>query len=192
LTYSRGIAVVVSLAVAALTFQMAGAHATLVSSNPPADSVIPETPDEIRVTFDKELDSELSSIELVNATGSTIADGGVDLDDPDRASMTIDLPDDIPPGEYTVHWTVVESEEPEEHEVEGEYIFSIDPTATPTSSPTVAIVDPVGTIEPVDDVANSDEDNDGGIGRGALIVGGVSILVAIAVVASIGRRRYMR
>ena len=188
----RSIAVVMALVVAALTVQIAGAHPTFVTSDPPADSVIPETPEVVRVTFDKELDSELSSVELVNATGSTIADGGVDLNDPDRASLTIDLPDDVPPGEYTVRWVVVEAEEPDQHEVEGEYAFSIDPTAPPTSSPTVAIVNPPGTIEPVADVANADDDDDGGIGRGTLIVGGVSILVAIAVVASIGRRRYMR
>lgn len=185
--------IVVALAIAMLSVQTADAQATLVASEPPADSVIPATPDDVRVTFDTELDTELSRIEMVNATGSTIADGGVDLDDPDRASLTIDLPDDVPPGEYTVTWIVVAAEESAQTEVEGEYSFTIDPTATPTSSPTVAIAAPEGTIEPVENTDATDtDDNDGFLGRGALIVGGVSILVAVAVVATIGRRRYMR
>jgi methionine-rich copper-binding protein CopC len=184
-----GIVVFVALICIALSVQPASAHATLAMSNPPADSVVPTTPDEIRLTFDKEINPDLSSMELVNATGSTIAEGEADLNDPDRASMTINLADDIPPGTYTVTWVVVESDEADQHEVEGQYSFAIDPTATATASPTAVIAAPEGTIEPTDDASGNDTDDTDGIGRGALIVGAVTIVVAIAVVASVGRRR---
>ena len=188
-----GFAVVVAVVVAALSVQSAGAHATLVASDPPEESVVPATPDEVRLTFDMEINAELSSVELMNATGSTIAEGNADPDDPDRASMIINLPDDVPPGELSVSWTVVEAGAAEEHEVEGQLTFTIDPTATPSASPTVVISAPEGTMEPIDDATDGAEDDDaGGIGRGALSVGGVSILVALSVVATVGRRRWWR
>lgn len=186
-----GFALVVAMGIAMLSVQLAGAQATLVTSDPPAESVLSTTPDEVRLTFDKEIDAELSSMEIVNSTGSAVAEGEADPDDPDRASMVVDLPDSVPPGDYTVSWIVVEADEPERHEVEGEYTFRIDPTATPTSSPTVVIVAPEGTLEPINGASDTDAD-DGIPGRGALIVGGVAILVALAVVASIGRRRWWR
>lgn len=188
-----GFAVVVAVVIAALSVQSAGAHATLVASDPPEENVVPATPDQVRLTFDMEINAELSSVELMNATGSTIAEGKADPDDPDRASMIINLPDDVPPGEFSVSWTVVEAGAAEEHEVEGQLTFTIDPTATPSASPTVVISAPEGTMEPIDDVTDgAEDDDDGGIGRGALIVGGVSILVALAVVATVGRRRWWR
>jgi hypothetical protein len=51
-------------------------------------------------------------------------------------------------------------------------------------------VAPTGTIEPIGDAAS--DDDDGGISRGALIVGGVTIFVALAVVMTVGRRRWVR
>ena len=180
-----------ALALGLLSMQFVGAHATLIASDPLAGGVVPTAPDEVRLTFDMELNTELSSMEVAGPDGSTVAEGEADLDDPDRVSMVADLPDDLPVGDYTVTWTVVEGDEDETHAVDGQHIFTIDPSATPAASATVAIGAPEGTMEPVDDAADVDASDDG-IGRGPLIVGGVTILVALAVVASIGRRRWWR
>ncbi len=182
---------IVALALGVVSMQLAGAHATLIASDPLAGGVVPTAPDEVRLTFDMELNSELSSMDVADPDGSTVAEGEADLDDPDRASMVADLPDDLQAGDYTVTWVVVEVDEDETHAVDGQHIFTIDPSATPAASSTVVIGAPEGTMEPVDDVADVDASDDG-IGRGPLIVGGVTILVALAVVASIGRRRWWR
>ena len=104
-----------------------------------------------------------------------------------------DLPPDAGEGNYTVSWTVVEVDADEDHAVNGEFSFTVDSSAPPVESPTVAVVAPTGTQEPIDDasttIPDSDDSDDSGIGRGALIVGGVTILVALAVVATVGRRR---
>ena len=186
-----GMAVILSVVLSTISVQTIEAHATLTESDPADGSVMPETPEEVRLTFDVEIDPEFTTAELLNNTGSAIATGEVDLTDPDRRSIVIAMPDDVPPGEYTATFVVVEADEPEQHEVEGQIRFSIDPTATPAATATVSISAPEGTIEPDDD-ATEEDDDDGGIGRGTLIVGGVSILVALAVVATIGRRRYWR
>lgn|GEM_PF-5921631 len=189
-----GLAIILAVAMSAISAPVVSAHATLVESDPADGSVIPETPDEVRLIFDVEIDPELTTADLLNNSGSVIASGEVDLNDPDRRSIVIALPEDIPPGEYTATFVVVEADEPEQHEVEGEVHFSIDPTATPAATQTVVVSAPEGTVEPESDTTASedDDDDDGGIGRGTLIVGGVTILVALAVVASIGRRRFWR
>lgn len=180
------------LAVFALTAQPASAHPEIRTANPAEGSILPEAPDEAVLRFDMELNPDLSSMQVAGPDGDVIAEGEVDLDDPDRSSMVADLPDDLPNGEYTVSWTVAEAGEDEAHEGDSQLTFTIDPSAPPVASATVVIAAPEGTIEPVDEDAQVDTDDDGGIGRGPLIVGGLAVVVALAVMATINRRRGMR
>lgn len=117
------------------------ADATLVSSVPAADEVVTTPPPMIVVTFDTAL-NDLSSIEIVDATGTTVATGVVDS--ADRLSLRAVTPD-LANGEYEVRWTAGTDDG---HLLRGTFRFSVAiptaPPATPepstvaTDSPTIA------------------------------------------------------
>jgi methionine-rich copper-binding protein CopC len=194
--------VVVSLLM--MTTMLAGAHAELESSEPAEGATVPP-PERVTTTFSQEVAQEGSTLIVRGPDGEQVdaGDGGLDLDNLDRNVLAVSLPPDIPDGEYTVEWTTVSVED--DDTVSGSFTFTVDANAQPPAPApdtngtetaddagegTPAVVAPTGTLEPVGDVA--DDNDDGGIGRGTLIVGGVAIAVALAVVASIGRRRWWR
>ena len=80
------------------------AHAELVSSRPAADSVLDTGPDEVIVTFDSELDPDASSLQVLAADGTVVADGGVDLDVAERNVLraAVSISRD---GAYSVVWS---------------------------------------------------------------------------------------
>lgn len=175
---------------AALMIQMnatpALAHEEPASSNPAADSTIPVSPEQVVVSFPGEIEADGSSFEVRGPDGEAIGDAGrPDLDNADRNTLIATVPENLEPGEYTVEWVVVDAEDG--HETDGSFTFTIDPDAPEQASP--VITEPEVTPEEVD--VESDDD-DGGIGRGTLIVGGVAIFVALIVVATFGRRAFWR
>jgi methionine-rich copper-binding protein CopC len=89
-----------------LFFTSAQAHLTqLLKSEPSAGSVWDTTPSEVRLWFSEELQTGLSTVQVVDKVGKQVdnRDGGVDLDDPDHAMMVATLPP-LPDGGYTVRW----------------------------------------------------------------------------------------
>ena len=76
-------------------------------SNPAEGAILDAAPPEIRVVFDEELETDGSRLQVVDAQGKSVdlGGGGVDLYDPDHATMLVKLPD-LPEGVYTVNWTV--------------------------------------------------------------------------------------
>lgn len=100
----------------------AAAHDDLVSSYPQADSTIPDSPDEITLTFSGDLtDMEGASvIEVLDEQGSNIA---TDAPGISGASITQHL---VPAaaGLFTVRWKVVSADG---HPISGEYSYSVEP-----------------------------------------------------------------
>ncbi|MCB8944469.1 MAG: copper resistance protein CopC [Ardenticatenaceae bacterium] len=81
-----------------------GAHsAVLLRSEPMAGARLAQPPDEVVVWFSEELVSANSHLTLYNSRGETVESGGVDLHDPQHASMTAVAPS-LPEGIYTVYW----------------------------------------------------------------------------------------
>lgn len=80
---------------------------TLTQSSPAANAVLDAAPDTVRAFFDEELLIDASTIEIFNSAGDRVdsGDGGVDLNDPDHASLIVAMPA-IADGIYTVHWQV--------------------------------------------------------------------------------------
>lgn len=88
---------------------LVSAHAIeLLRSDPANGSVLTQSPTEIRAWFGEEMQTGVSTLQVFNTVGQRIdnGDGGVDLDDPDHASMVVTLPT-LPEGEYRVRWYVV-------------------------------------------------------------------------------------
>ena len=120
------------------------AHAELVSSQPAADSVLDTAPEDVVVTFDSELDPDTSSLQVLGADGAVVADGGVDLDLPDRNVLRarVSIPRD---GAYSVRWVAASIDG---HLETGEFAFRVGTaptpgvadTALPAPSPNLAVI----------------------------------------------------
>lgn len=184
----RWLAVMVTLALA-LVAGTAVAHEDPAQSDPAGGSVVNTLPEQITITFPGELDAEGSSITIRDPDGNDVTsdDAGVDLDNPDRNTLVAPLDGDLPDGEYSVEWVALSLSDG--HETSGEFSFTVDPDAPETASPVVAAPESTTTPMEVEDVA---DDDDGGISRGALIIGAVAVTVALTVVASVGSRRWRR
>lgn len=175
-----------------LTIQMLGArpahaHEEPAASDPPAGSTTPVTPEQVSITFPGEIEAEGSTFQVIGPDGEPLdVEGAADLNNADRNTLVGTLPEGLEPGEYTVEWVVVSAGDGDQ--TEGTFTFTIDPDAPEQTSPVVA--QPEVTPEPVD--VTDEEDDGDGIGRGALIVGGVSIAVALIVVLTLGRRAFWR
>jgi methionine-rich copper-binding protein CopC len=106
----------------------ASAHAELESSEPPNGGLLEKSPERLTVRFSMELDTAASRMELYDAAGRPVdsAIGGVDLDDPDHASMVITVGDRLPAGSYLVKWTATSAADGHVgHPAEGEFRFDV-------------------------------------------------------------------
>lgn len=85
------------------------AHDAVITRSTPANGeVLDESPAQVVAWFAEELMSGDSTIAVFDAQGQQRdnGDGGVDLNDPDHASMVVSLPP-LPDGSYTVQWHAV-------------------------------------------------------------------------------------
>ncbi|MBK7894366.1 MAG: copper resistance protein CopC [Anaerolineaceae bacterium] len=80
----------------------------LLSSFPENGTILSQSPGVITAVFNEEIQSATSNLQVFDADGNQIdnGDGGIDLNDPNHASMRVNLPT-LAPGAYTVRWQVV-------------------------------------------------------------------------------------
>ncbi len=154
------------LALLASLFVVAGAtaHALLLKSEPETGAVLAQPPQRVIAWFSQELDTGFSTLLLLDAQGRQVdnGDGGVDLNDPDHASLIVTLPPSLPPGVYTAHWTAVSAEDGDT--TEGEFTFN------------VGEVEVVGQVSPVEVTSIS---NEGGWVVGWIVVGLAVLLIIV-------------
>ena len=118
------------------------AHAALDVPTPADGAILEGSPPVIKGTFTQDMDPETSSLDLRNAAGDVLADGGVAADDPRR--MVIEGVPELAPGEYEVRWTTLSTEDGEVER--GTWSFTVTAAATavptlrqaPTALPSVA------------------------------------------------------
>ena len=82
------------------------AHDAIITKSTPANGeILAAAPSEVMAWFTEELVSSESTMTVFSAEGEQVdnADGGVNLNDPDHASMIVTLPP-LPDGSYTVQW----------------------------------------------------------------------------------------
>ncbi|MFL5757681.1 MAG: copper resistance protein CopC [Chloroflexota bacterium] len=128
------LAVVASLALPGVAL----AHASLVSSDPPAGATI-ATAGVMRLVYDEELRSDRSSVIVVGPNGE-VARGG--LQPSNDKTMIVDLTG-VPAGSYTANWTAVTADD--NGITRGKVAFSIaaasgsaSSSSSPSSSPSAS------------------------------------------------------
>jgi len=97
----------------------AGAHAHLEKAAPAADSKIAEVR-ELRLAFSEAVEPKLSTVRLETSEERTVTEPGAEPDPADPRVLVVRLYEKLPPGMYTVRWSVVATDG---HKMSGSYSF---------------------------------------------------------------------
>jgi methionine-rich copper-binding protein CopC len=122
------------LVLTVLSSSRVSAHAELDRSNPEAGSTVQGSPELVEIWFTEEI-AEGSKIDVVDGSGAgaTAAAAKLDLFDPDRKHLTVELKPNLPDGAYTVNWTSISAEDGDTES--DSFIFTIEGSGTPVASP---------------------------------------------------------
>jgi methionine-rich copper-binding protein CopC len=110
------------------------AHAELETVSPADGAVVTEAPAEIVMTFSEDLDPDKSSIVVVDASGTTIASGGiVDPADPTRMVLALS---GLGAGAYELRWTSASTEDGDIDRGTTSFTYAPPPSPSPTVAAT--------------------------------------------------------
>jgi copper transport protein len=114
-------------AFAALKTPSAVKHATLVSSEPAANSRLATSPTRVRLVYSEPVEGKLAKVRLVPSAGAPVAlRAGAD---PRDVHAVIAPVDSLGPGTYKVEWRVVSADG---HPVDGTFTFAVGDTTLGT------------------------------------------------------------
>jgi copper transport protein len=124
------------------------AHSDLVRSEPEDGAILDSPPISVHLWFEYELDTFESQISVLDVNGNQVDLHDAEVNPEDRTELRISLPEDLPPGEYFVHWTAVD--DTDAHPIQGEFSFTVKETvATPASqsgTTTITLIIALGII----------------------------------------------
>ena len=139
--------IVAAFALAILTVTPASAHIDFQGAEPPADAMVEAAPAQVIVLFTGEVTEAGSTLTVAGPDGQPVdnGDGGLDLADTDRRTLTATLQPGLPAGIYTVTYSALPADGHEA--VAGSYTFTVGAAlvtggATPGATPAAT---PVGT-----------------------------------------------
>ena len=119
------------------------AHAVLVASDPAAGTQIERAPHDIVLTFDEGVESELGSVRVLDAAGTSRSDGPVVHPNGDARRVAVHL-GELERGRYVVAWQVVSADS---HLVNGAFAFGVGVSAG--EAPVVAGDNGAATLLPI-------------------------------------------
>jgi copper resistance protein C len=107
-----------------LIFQLnASAHAFLDHSEPSVGSVIHAAPDKVKIWFTQNIEPAFSKLRVDDAQGNEVDKKDARVDSETKSLFTVSLPQ-LPPGTYTVTWTVISVDT---HKTQGHFQFTVKP-----------------------------------------------------------------
>lgn len=141
---ARRFAFLVAAVVLAVLAVVAGgpaalAHATLVSTSPAEDAIVPHAPTRVTATFDEPVGVSSDSLQVFAPNGSR-ADTGGTTHGSTSAQIAVALKPGLGHGTYTVGWHVISADS---HPVHGAFTFSI-------GAPSGTSVNPSRLSQPAD------------------------------------------
>ena len=86
------------------------AHARLLSVDPAPAAAEKPPGTELRLSFSEGIELSFSKVTILDAGQKEIAHGELALDPADDKIVVVTLPDRLPPGHYTIKWSVVSSD----------------------------------------------------------------------------------
>src|SRR4051812_23922768 len=101
----------------------AAVHATLISSEPAADSHLAASPARVRLVFSEPIEGNLARVTLVPGSGAPLLLRTAA--DPRDVHAVIAPVDSLATGQYRVQWRVVSADG---HAVDGSYLFAVGDT----------------------------------------------------------------
>jgi methionine-rich copper-binding protein CopC len=114
--------------IAALAMIAAGLFAAAAYAHPefqsadPAPGAATTSPRQIRITFNENLISKMSGLEVKDQTGKIIPTGKAATDPANKKLLVVPVNEQLPPGDYKVEWHAVSDDT---HRVKGSYSFSV-------------------------------------------------------------------
>ena len=116
--------------IAALAMIAAGLFAAAAYAHPefqsadPAPGAATTSPRQIRITFNENLISKMSGLEVKDQTGKIIPTGKAATDPANKKLLVVPVTEQLPPGDYKVEWHAVSDDT---HRVKGNFSFSVAP-----------------------------------------------------------------
>ena len=118
------------------------AHANLIRSDPPANSVIPTSPHQITLVFSEQVEQKFTGAAVYESSGKQV-DTGYHLDPTDPTVLIITLAT-LPPGVYTVTWHAISAVDG--HHTSGSFPFGVGNVTInvqPNSNPAYSFPSPI-------------------------------------------------
>ena len=97
------------------------AHAKLIRPRPNASETLAKTPVSVELWFNKRLEDEFNSIEVVDSAGRRVEDGHARVNPQDRTNLVARLTR-LTQGQYVVHWKILSVDG---HTARGRFIFLV-------------------------------------------------------------------
>ncbi|WP_098743354.1 copper resistance protein CopC [Paenibacillus sp. EZ-K15] len=123
------------------------AHSKLETSTPAADTKLTESVQEVSLSFNENIDENLSTLKIKNAQGESVEVAEVKIN---QNTMLGALAAPLPSGSYTVEWKIVGGDG---HPVDGTYAFEVDAPEAEVTPET-----PAGTEETPADTGNTQDE----------------------------------
>jgi methionine-rich copper-binding protein CopC len=114
--------VVVAVCAVLVVAAPAGAHAVLRSSSPTAGERLADPPRVVSLTFTEPPEIDLSSVQVLDASGQTFQEGDLRLASGDEFTLEVEV-GDLSEGVYTVTWRTVSKADG--HATAGSFAFGV-------------------------------------------------------------------
>jgi copper transport protein len=116
----RSATAIVIVAAALAAASSAWAHATVVSTDPTNDKIVPTEPRTVTMTFSESVEAASGAVRVYDSNAKRVDTGK--LDRPAGDEVSVPLKGGLPNGTYTVAWRVVSADS---HPVQGSFVFHI-------------------------------------------------------------------
>lgn len=100
----------------------AWAHAFPDNSSPHVGATLEAAPSQVKIWFDGEIEPVFSTLVVKNPAGKVVSNGRGEVDATNQALLETSLPKGLPPGEYTVFWSVIAHDG---HHTAGHFTFTV-------------------------------------------------------------------
>ena len=131
------IGIVIALLLSLALFNVASAHAKLVSSDPASGAKLAKAPAKVTLVFDEEISDKAtdSFFNVTDAAGAKVGTGKLDNTDLDHKTLSGPLNAGLGDGIYTVTWQTITSDDNGKSEGSFKFGVNTDPGAQPTAAP---------------------------------------------------------